>query len=195
MVTIHQVPRQHTSLVVTGVHHFSHGHTPGTHLQTHAHLQTYAHTCTHMHTQNMHTCTCVHMGTHICVHMHTHTHTHTCTLTHGHTSKIHGWHPLPSCILMLHEPPPMYAITVAPSPLAHLTSPPSPTCMGIPPLLEHSSREWPRLTSGPSAMDSPFKNVQIDVRKRQKSCTDGKDMGVRSLTSLAGWRTLGVRLA
>ncbi len=44
-------------------------------------------------------------------------------------------------------------------------------------------------------MDSPFKNVQIDVRKRQKSCTDGKDMGVRSLTSLAGWRTLGVRLA
>ena len=69
-------------------------HTPGTHLQTHAHLQTYVFTCTH---------------------------THTCTLTHGHTSEIHGWHPLPSCILMLHEPPPMYAITVAPSPLAHLT--------------------------------------------------------------------------
>ena len=30
-------------------------------------------------------------------------------------------------------------------------------------------------------MDSPFKNVQIDVRKRQKSCADGKDMGVRSV--------------
>jgi len=146
-------------------------HTPGTHLQTHAHLQTYVFTCTH-------------------------THTHTCTLTHGHTSKIHGWHPLPSSILMLHEPPPMYAIKSSTlNPLAHLTSPPSPTCMDIPPLLEHSSRGWPRLTSGPSAMDSPFKNVQIDVRKRQKSCTDGKDMGVRSLTSLAGWRTLGVRLA
>jgi hypothetical protein len=42
-------------------------------------------------------------------------------------------------------------------------------------------------------MDSPLKNVQIDVRKRQKSCADGKDMGVRSLASLAG-RQVGVKL-
>ena len=120
MVTIHQVPRQHTSLVVTGVHHFSHGHTHALtckHMPTCKHMHTHAHTCTHK------TCTLAHVFTwaHTYVFTCTHTHTHTCTLTHGHTSKIHGWHPLPSCILMLHEPPPMYAITVAPSPLAHLT--------------------------------------------------------------------------